>query len=116
MLNYYIILLNGEQIFEADFFYVFNSLLTLVSSNTVQVFMEHEHSGDFWTDFVSIATDPAHLLFEALFTIGFDGIVVALFWGVLIKKLILPKLRKDIHTEIDQEHGISHDGSDSKVE
>lgn len=95
---------------------MFNSLLTLVASNPVQVVMEHEHSGNFWNDFISIATDPAHLLFEVLFTIVFDGVIVALFWGVLIKKVLLPRLRKDIHEEIDQEHGINHENSGSKVE
>jgi hypothetical protein len=30
-------------------------------------------------------------------------------YGTVWKKMILPRLRKEIHKEIDEEHNISHD-------
>jgi hypothetical protein len=68
----------------------------------------HAHSADFWTDFMSIATDPAHLAFEFVFSIVFDFIIVTLLYGIVFKKFLLPKLRKSIHEEIDKEHGVEH--------
>jgi hypothetical protein len=59
-----------------------------------------------WWD---IATDPNHIIAELFWTVIFDGIVIALLYNVVFKKWILPRLRRDIHTEIDQEHGISHE-------
>jgi hypothetical protein len=29
-------------------------------------------------------------------------------YGIVFKKVLLPKLRRDIHKEIDIEHGIEH--------
>jgi hypothetical protein len=68
----------------------------------------HVHSGDFMTDFMNLATDPAHLAFEFVFSIVFDFIIVTLLYGVVIQKIIIPRLRKSIHEEIDREHGVSH--------
>jgi hypothetical protein len=31
-----------------------------------------------------------------------------LFYNTIWKKILLPRLRRDIHTEIDIEHGIEH--------
>ena len=59
---------------------------------------------------MSIALDPNHIIAELLFTIVFDGLVVALLWGIVFKRMILPRLRRDIHKEIDEQHGIEpHD-------
>jgi hypothetical protein len=59
----------------------------------------------------SIAFDPNHTIAELFWTIVFDGLVVAVLYNVVFKKFILPKLRRDIHTEIDIEHGITHEES-----
>jgi hypothetical protein len=40
----------------------------------------------------------------------FDVLIVGLIWGVLFNKLLLPKIKRDIHSEIDTSHGYSHDG------
>ena len=52
---------------------------------------------------MSIALDPNHIIAELLFTIVFDGLVVALLWGIVFKRMILPRLRRDIHKEIDSQ-------------
>lgn len=73
--------------------------------------MHEEETGNLWHDFLSVALDPAHILSELAFTIVFDGIVIAVLWGLVFKGLILPRLRRQIHSDIDQEHGIQHDGA-----
>jgi hypothetical protein len=56
-----------------------------------------------------IFSDPNHIIAEILWTIIQDGFVIWLLYGVVFKRIILPKLRKDIHKEIDQEHNIDHE-------
>lgn len=85
-----------------------NTILLTMSTVIDHHEESHAHSADFWTDFMSIATDPAHLAFEFVFSIVFDFIIVTLLYGVVFKKLILPKLKKSIHEEIDREHGVEH--------
>lgn len=71
--------------------------------------MEHEHEGmSMLEEAWSIFSDPAHILAELGWTIIQDVLVLWLLYGVVFKKVILPKLRKDIHKEIDAEHGITH--------
>lgn len=62
-------------------------------------------SGETWW---SIATDPNHIIAELLWTVIFDGLIVWFLYGIVFKKYLLPKLRRDIHAEIDEEHGIEH--------
>lgn len=61
-----------------------------------------------WEEFWQLATDPAHLLFELSFSVLFDVIVVSLIWGLIIKKMIIPRVKRDVHKEIDEEHGVEH--------
>lgn len=68
---------------------------------------ETEH--DLWGEAWSIFTDPSHILAELGWTIIQDVIVIWLFYGVIFKKVILPRIRKEIHKEIDEEHNIKHD-------
>lgn len=76
----------------------------------------HEHGeDDFWADFLSVALDPAHILAEAVFTIVFDGLFIYLGYQILFKRLILPRLRREIHEELDEEHGIIHDENTGKA-
>ena len=58
---------------------------------------------------LQIFSDPNHIIAEILWTIIQDGFVIWLLYGVVFKRTILPKLRKDIHKEIDQEHNINHE-------
>jgi hypothetical protein len=58
----------------------------------------------------SIAFDPNHIIAELFWTIVFDGVIVALLYNVVFKRYVLPRLRRQIHKEIDEEHGITHEG------
>ncbi len=69
---------------------------------------EHEHGASLWAEFWAVFTDPAHAMAEFASAIIFDLVVIALLWGVLIKKVIIPKITKKVHAEIDREHGIEH--------
>jgi hypothetical protein len=72
--------------------------------------MEHDHGTEsVWEQAWEIFSDPAHILAELGWTVIQDGIIIWLLYGIVFKKLLLPKLRKDIHKEIDAEHGVSHD-------
>jgi len=71
--------------------------------------MEHTHENGLLQEFWMIFTDPAHALAELASAIVFDLVVIALLWGVLFKKVLLPKLTRKIHAEIDKEHGITHE-------
>ena len=68
-----------------------------------------EHGTEWWTEFLSLLVDPAHIAFEVVASIVIDVVIVAGLYGIIFKKFILPKLRREIHEEIDNEHGISHD-------
>jgi hypothetical protein len=63
-------------------------------------------------EYFHLITDPAHGLAEITYTLLFDVLVVGLIWGVFFNKFLLPKIKRDIHSEIDSSHGYSHD-SDS---
>jgi hypothetical protein len=45
---------------------------------------------------------------ELGWTIIQDLLILGLLYGIVFKKILLPKLRRDIHKEIDIEHGIEH--------
>lgn len=71
---------------------------------------EHTHTGDFWARYLELISDPAHWLFELTANITFDIIIISFIWGVVIKKILLPRWEKRIHRQIDEEHGIeAHD-------
>jgi hypothetical protein len=74
--------------------------------------MEHEHeehvNESVWEHAWEIFTDPAHVLAELGWTLLQDVLIIGVLYGLVFKKIILPKLRKDIHEEIDAEHGITH--------
>ena len=77
------------------------------------------HEGiDFWTEVWKITLDPAHMVAELITAIIIDVIVVALMYNFVFKKFILPamksRLAKEIHTEIDVEHGFTHEHSDNE--
>jgi hypothetical protein len=68
---------------------------------------ETEH--DLWGEAWEIFTDPSHIIAELGWTIIQDVVVIWLAYGILFKKIILPRLRREIHKEIDAEHNIKHD-------
>jgi hypothetical protein len=76
--------------------------------------MTHEHEGEsVWQAAWEIFTDPSHILAELGWTIIQDVLIIGLLYGLLFKKVILPRIRKtlakEIHEEIDKEHGINHE-------
>ena len=62
-----------------------------------------------WADAWLIFTSPGHIIAEVSWTIIQDVVIIWLLYGTVFKKIILPRLRKEIHAEIDEEHNISHD-------
>lgn len=68
--------------------------------------MEHEHSGTgFWEETWSVFSDPAHIAAELGWTLIQDVLLIWLLYGVVWKKVILPKL----HDKFDKEHNITHE-------
>ena len=61
-----------------------------------------------WCDIIHTTTDPAHIVAELLFNIVFDGLILFLLWGKIIK----PRLMKQVHKELDAEHGVTHEDHD----
>lgn len=80
--------------------------------------MEQHENTDFWTEVWSITLDPAHMVAELISAIIIDIVVIALMYNFVFKKFILPtiqaRLTKEIHTEIDVEHGYVHQHTDNK--
>lgn len=64
---------------------------------------------DLWGEAWSIFSDPSHIIAELGWTIIQDVVIIWLLYGTVFKKIILPRLRKEIHEEIDEEHNIKHD-------
>lgn len=60
-----------------------------------------------WIDYLSVQFDAAHLLAELGFSIVFELVqlvVVVFLW----RRIIKPRLVKDVHKQIDSEHGVDH--------
>ena len=51
-----------------------------------------------------IAFDPNHIVAELIWNIVFDLLIISVGYGIIIKKIILPK----IHKYIDDKHGVKH--------
>lgn len=75
---------------------------------------DHDHSSwdSIWQEYLQLLGDPAHIMFEITATLVFDLVFIGLIYGVLIRKFLIPKLRRDFHKEFDKEHGIDHAGHD----
>jgi hypothetical protein len=69
-------------------------------------FEVHEAGTSFTQEYMELLSNPAHWLFELTFSIIFDFIVISLLYGIIIKKVIIPRLKKTLHDEIDKEHGV----------
>lgn len=55
----------------------------------------------------NLITDPAHAITEIFYSVMFDLLIIPVTI-LAYKKIREPKLRKEIHQEIDKEHGIEH--------
>ena len=67
---------------------------------------DHGAGSGFWNEYVGLLGDGPHWLFELTSNIIFDIILGTIIWGFVIKKVIIPRLEKRIHKDIDEEHGI----------
>lgn len=61
----------------------------------------HIHSDNFWDRYFELLTDPAHWLFEITVTLTVDVLV----GFIILKKIVIPKVKRALHKEIDKEHG-----------
>jgi len=68
----------------------------------------HGEEVSFRDEVIAITFDPAHIIGEVFWQVVFDVVLVAFIYGIVFKKWILPKLRHQLHKEIDKEHGIEH--------
>ncbi len=72
----------------------------------------HEHVENVWTDAWGIFTDPGHFIAEVWFTLVIDFVVIFLGYQLLVKKFVIPRLKKQIHAELDTELGVNHEDGD----
>lgn len=70
----------------------------------------HVHGAEgesIWQQAFELITEPAHAITEVFYSLLFDALLIPV--TILIyKKIREPKLRQEIHAEIDNEHGIDH--------
>lgn len=84
-------------------------MLSHLFNGLVQVSESHGHGeSSILEEYFALMTDPAHILFEITISVLFDVIVVYLGYQLFFKRLIIPKLRRDIHRELDDEHHVEH--------
>lgn len=69
---------------------------------------EHAASAGLWEEAWAIFSDPSHIIAELGWTLIQDVVLIWLLYGTVWKKMILPRLRREIHKEIDEEHNIQH--------
>jgi hypothetical protein len=58
---------------------------------------------------LTILTDPNHIIAEIIINLLFDGLIITIGYGIIIKKIVLPYLRKNIHKYVDDKHGVAHE-------
>jgi hypothetical protein len=68
------------------------------------------------TEYLEIVSDPAHGLAEITYSLVIDLLVFGLIWGTLWTKWLKPKLKREVHSEIDQSHGYVHDEGEQNEE
>lgn len=64
-------------------------------------------TGSLFHQWMSVQFDYAHLLSELGFSIAFEIVQIILI-TLLWKKVLKPKFIKEVHEEIDAEHGVDH--------
>jgi hypothetical protein len=68
-------------------------------------------------EYIYIITDPAHGLAEITYSIVIDLLLFGVIWGALWTKWLKPRLKDEVHAEIDAEHGYrNHVKSDDDPE
>lgn len=67
----------------------------------------HEDEIGVWEEFWEVFTDPAHILAEAASELVWDVIVLLII--VKLWNRFYGRMKHNIHKEIDESHGITHD-------
>lgn len=67
-----------------------------------------EGLGAIWNEAWSVISDPAHAIAEVFYNVAVDLVIIPIV-VLLYKKIREPKLRAQIHKEIDEEHGVTHE-------
>lgn len=57
----------------------------------------------------TIVTDPNHIIAEVIINIVFDLLIITLGYGIIIKKIVIPYLQKNIHKYVDSKHNVTHE-------
>ena len=68
----------------------------------------HEHSGNVLVDAWSVFSDPAHFIAEIGFSIVIDFFLIFIVYQLFFKKVLIPRLRKQLHKELDAELHVEH--------
>lgn len=79
----------------------------------ITAFMEAGHeaaegAGGWWDEYVHLLQDPAHILFEITLSVVFDFVIIYLGYQLFIKRVVIPRIRRELHREIDAEHHVEH--------
>lgn len=56
-----------------------------------------------------IFADPAHILAELGWTAIQDVLIIGVLYNLVFKRFVLPRIKNQLHEDIDREHGITHD-------
>jgi hypothetical protein len=67
-------------------------------------------------EYFHIVTDPAHGLAEITYSLVIDLLVFGLIWGTFWTKWLKPRLKREVHSEIDMSHGYVHNEGGSREE
>lgn len=78
---------------------------------------DHAHGdGSIWEQAWEVITDPPHAMGEIFYALLFEVILVPITL-LIYKKILKKRIVKNVHAEIDKEHGYHHyDGDVIKVE
>lgn len=80
----------------------------LISVMGILALHTENETGNVWEDAWSIFTDPGHFIAELGFTIIIDFVLLFLGYQLLIKKIIIPRLKNQIHKDLDEELHLEH--------
>lgn len=82
-------------------------------AKTVADVHSHSTDGNVWESAWELITEPAHAITEVFYSLLFDALLIPV--TILVyRKIREPKLRAQIHAEIDSEHGVDHDDCNGK--
>lgn len=81
--------------------------------NDLIILAHSQETENVWQETFNLITDPAHAMTEIFYSLLFDLLIIPVTIFIY-RKIREPNLRKEIHQEIDQEHGINHQQCEDK--